>query len=241
MSVEPLRIAKVAPLWTAVPPAGYGGAELMVSWLTEALVRQGHEVTLFASGESVTTAKLHPIHDVCLIAAMERGTANQYEAYAVSAITNAVAQSCSFDVIHSHVGPLGIPFSRLSPIPVVHTVHQGLDGVDEQWLLRQYPEAFIASISDSQVAEIPEQRRQKITTIYHGCDFGAYEFGGAAGEYLAFVSRMGKNKNPAGAIRIAKEVGMTIVLAGVPQDPSEAKYFEREVRPLIYFIVFTYF
>jgi len=233
MSQERLRIAQVAPLWTRVPPQQYGGAELMVSWLTEELTAQGHEVTLFASGDSVTQARLHAVCERNLVDAMGAREANEYHVYAAAGLSEAIAQASSFDLIHSHIGPIGIPMTSVCPIPLVHTVHAGLDGLDEQWALKHYPEARIASISDSQVATTPPDRRRNITTIYHGCDFGQYEFSAEPGEYLAFISRMGPHKNPSGAIALARKAGIPIVLAGQPQDDSEAEYFEAEVKPLI--------
>lgn len=233
MFQERLRIAEVAPLWMQVPPIQYGGAELMVSWLTEELTKQGHQVTLFASGDSITSSRLRPVCQVNLVDAMGAGTAYEYPVYAVSALSEAISQSASFDLIHSHVGPLGIPFSRLCPVPLVHTVHAGLDGPDEQWALQRYPEALIASISASQVATTPAQRRRNIATIYHGCDFSQYEFSPSGGSYLAFISRMGRHKNPCGAIQIARKTGIPIILAGQPQDDAETEYFEAEVKPLI--------
>jgi len=233
MNKKKFKIAQIAPLWIQVPPHKYGGAELMVSWLTEELVKCGHEVTLFASGDSRTLGKLWPSCEVNLIDTMCSGKAYKYDPYVVSAITEAVSQGSCFDLIHSHVGPLGIPFSRLSPVPMVHTVHEALDLVDEQWLLERYPEALIASISDSQVRTTPAQRRLNMRTIYHGCDFDDYEFCATRGSYLAFVGRMGPQKNPAGAIDIAQKAGMPIILAGQPQDSSEREYFEVEVKPRI--------
>jgi glycosyltransferase involved in cell wall biosynthesis len=164
---------------------------------------------------------------------MSEGKAYKYDPYVVSAITEAISQGSSFDLIHSHVGPLGIPFSRLSPVPIIHTVHEALDLIDEQWLLDRYPEALIASISDSQVCTTPAQRRLNMRTIYHGCDFADYEFSAAHGSYLVFIGRMGPQKNPSGAIDIARKAGMPIILAGQPQDRSEREYFEAEVKPRI--------
>ena len=228
-----LRIAQVAPLWAGVPPKAYGGAELMVHWLTEELVRLGHDVTLFASGDSRTSARLYPACQDNLLDTMARGEAYQYEGYAAAGLAAALRRSESFDVIHCHLGAAMIPFGALSRAPVLHTVHAGLDAVDEQWILRRYPEAPIAAISDSQVATVPAERRHNIRTIYHGCDFDDYELSTAPGEYLAFIGRMGQHKNPLGAIRIARAVGLPIVLAGQPQDAKETRYFAEEVKPLI--------
>ena len=150
-----LRIAQVAPLWAAVPPKSYGGAELMVHWLTEALVEMGHEVTLFASGDSATSAKLEAVCEYNLLDAMKRGNAYQYDCYAASNFAEALRRSDAFDVIHSHVGASFIPFSALSTSPILHTVHAGLDPLDEQWVLEKYLDVPIVAISNSQVATTP--------------------------------------------------------------------------------------
>jgi glycosyltransferase involved in cell wall biosynthesis len=227
-----LRIAEVAPLWTSVPPERYGGAELMVSWLTEELVKRGHEVTLFASADSRTTAKLRPMCERNIIQAMARGEAYQYEPYAISALVESLKDAASFDVIHSHVGCAFVPIAELSRTPVLHTVHAALDLVDELWTLKRYPNAPIAAISRSQVALALQQGRENVRVIYHGCDFDRFEPSFATGKYLAFISRMNPQKNPLGAIQVATKVGLPIVLAGKPQTPAEEAYFNEQIKPL---------
>ena len=229
----PLRIAQIAPLWMPIPPPAYGGAELLVDWLTDELVRRGHEVTMFASSDSTTTARLEPICELSLQEAMRNRSAYQYEPYAVSAMAQAVARGREFDVLHAHVGPLGLPFTDVSPVPVVHTVHAGLDSVDEHWLLEHHPAAAVASISDSQVSSVSAERRRTIRTVYHGMDTTGYEPSPTADPYVVFLGRMGPNKNPVGAIRIAQAAGYPIVLIGLPQDGRERAYFEEHVKPLI--------
>lgn len=231
--VRPLRIAQIAPLWTSVPPRTYGGAELMVHWLTEELVRRGHQVTLFASGDSVTAATLHPVCERNLVAAMERGEAFTYEPYAAAAIAEALLRDDDFDVVHCHLGASTIPLSVLSRTPVVHTLHTDLEAIDELWALRRYPQVPIAAISHSQVSSLSADRSSNIRVIHHGCDFDTYEASSEPGEYLAFLGRMGPHKNPVGAIAIARACGMPIRLAGSPQDASEQRYFEAEVEPLL--------
>jgi glycosyltransferase involved in cell wall biosynthesis len=228
-----LRIAQVAPLWTSVPPAAYGGAELMVHWLTEELVRRGHDVTLFASGDSSTAAKLVAVCQRNLIDTMARGEAYVYEPYAFAAVAEALRRAAEFDVIHCHVGAAAIPLSALTDTPIVHTVHAGLAAVDELWVLERYPQVPIAAISRSQVSAVPPHRRDNVRVVHHGCDFAAYEASFRPGGYLAFLGRMGPHKNPVGAIGIAKACGLSIRLAGSPQDSSEQRYFAENVRPLI--------
>jgi glycosyltransferase involved in cell wall biosynthesis len=228
-----LRIAQVAPLWAAVPPRAYGGAELMVHWLTEELVRVGHDVTLFASGDSQTRARLHAVVPENLLDAMARGEAYHYEEYACANFAAALEQSGAYDVIHCHAGASMIPFSALSRVPVLHTIHAGVDAVDEQWILSRYPEVPIAAISDSQVSTLPSERRRNVRTVYHGCDFDRYEPSTEPGSYLAFVGRMGRHKNPVGAIHLAEAAGRPIRLAGRPQTAEERRYFAENVEPLL--------
>jgi glycosyltransferase involved in cell wall biosynthesis len=227
-----LRIAQVAPLWMSVPPEKYGGAELMVSWLTEELVKRGHEVTLFASADSRTAAKLRPICERNITQAMALGEAYQYESYALSAFVESLKDAASFDVIHSHIGCAFIPIAELSKTPVLHTMHAALDLVDELWILKKYPNAPIAAISRSQVARPLQEGRENIRVIYHGCDFDQFKPSFAAGKYLAFISRMGPQKNPLGAIQVARKAGLPIVLAGKPQTHAEEVYFNEQVKPL---------
>lgn len=226
-----LRIAQVAPLWARVPPINYGGAELMVHWLTEELVRLGHEVTLFASGDSETNARLHSVYDFNILEAMQRSNAYHYEYYAAANFAESLRMRAAFDVIHCHVGASMIPFGALSQTPVIHTIHAGLDSSDEHWVLDRYPDVPIAAISRSQIQSVPIERHDNIRVIYHGCDFDAYELSVTPDNYLAFLGRMGPRKNPLGAIKIAKEVGIPIMLAGRPQNAEEKAYFDKEVKP----------
>jgi glycosyltransferase involved in cell wall biosynthesis len=228
-----LRIAQIAPLWTSVPPATYGGAELMVHWLTEELVRRGHDVTLFASGDSETEARLEPVVERNLIDAMASEEAYLYEPYAAAALARVLARAADFDVIHCHLGTGSIPPTAVSPTPVVHTIHAGLSSPDDVWILERYPGAQIAAMSHSQVEALPAERREAVVVIHHGCDFSAYEPSYEPGTYVAFLGRMGPHKNPAAAIDIARSHDLPIVLAGSPQDATEARYFEEAVMPLV--------
>ncbi len=229
---SPLRIAQVAPLWSSVPPANYGGIELRLFWLTEELVARGHEVTLFASGDSTTSAKLQAGYPRNLIDAMGSSEAYQYEQYANSNFVEALRNSDAFDVIHCHVGCTQIPLSVLSKTPTLHTMPTALS-VDEEWLLNRYPDVTVVAISHSQIAGLPAKRRHAIRVIYHGCDFGEYDLNLRPDKHLVFLGRMGQKKSPLDAIRVAKEVGLPLILAGKPQDSSEADYFSEKIQPLI--------
>jgi glycosyltransferase involved in cell wall biosynthesis len=227
-----LRIAQVAPLWTSIPPASYGGIELVVSLLTEELARRGHDVTLFASGDSKTSARLRSILPINALDAMARGEAYDYEIYANANLAEALAQAGEFDLIHSHIGLACIPFASLSSTPVVHTAHTLL-GPDDRWLLARHPAAIVTGVSHSQLSCIDAQRRARMPVIHNGCNFDAFREPAGQGEYLAFLGRMAPNKNPVAAIRIAQAVGMPLLLAGKPQTGNEEAYFKNEVEPLI--------
>ena len=153
--------------------------------------------------------------------------------YAVSAFVESLKDAASFDVIHSHIGCAFVPIAELSKTPVLHTVHAALDLVDELWILKRYPNAPIAAISRSQVALALQQGRKNIRVIYHGCDFDRIEPSFAPGKYLAFISRMGPQKNPLGAIQVATKAGLPIVLVGKPQTAAEEVYFNEQVKPLL--------
>jgi glycosyltransferase involved in cell wall biosynthesis len=231
--VRPLRVAQIAPVWTKVPPDAYGGAELMVYWLTEELVRLGHQVTLFATGDSTTSAKLQSCCEENIIGLMAKLQAYRYEGYAAGNMAECLKQSRDFDIIHCHMGSATIPYTSLSKTPVVHTIHEGLDSQDEHWLLARYPQIPIAAISHAQVSTVPSKLRRNIPIIYHGCDLTKYIPSTSTLGYLAFIGRMSEKKNPAGAIRTAKELQMPIRLAGAPQTETERQYFNEIIKPQI--------
>lgn len=228
-----LRIAQVAPLWTRVPPQAYGGAELMVHWLTETLIDMGQEVTLFASADSQTSASLISVCEENLIDRMGKGLAYNYEYYALENMIEAIRREDQFDLIHCHAGAAMIPLASRSLVPVVHTVHAGLDSPDEHWLLDRYPDARITAISHSQVSTVNPARRKNIPVIYHGCDLEQYQPSYLKGEYLGFIGRMSENKNPAAAIEVASKLEQPLILVGKPQTRSEESYFDTRVSPLI--------
>jgi glycosyltransferase involved in cell wall biosynthesis len=228
----PLRIAQVAPLWSSVPPSTYGGIELMLHLLTEELVALGQDVTLFATGDSNTNAKLRSFCKHNLLEMMSKGDAYQYDYYANANLVAALRERGAFDLIHCHMGCAQIPLSLLFENPIVHTLHTALT-VDDQWILTRYPEVPLVAISNSQLNAVPLERRRSIRVIYHGCDFNAYTLGIEPHGYLAFLGRMGPHKSPLDAIRVAKEAGLPITLAGEPCDREEQQYFTNTIRPLI--------
>jgi glycosyltransferase involved in cell wall biosynthesis len=228
----PLRIALVAPLWASVPPSTYGGTELMIHLLTEELVERGHDVTLFASGDSKTRAKLRAVTSGTVSEVMACGEAYEHIHYTNALLAQVLRDTASFDVIHCHLGCQCIPLGTVAATPVLHTPHTVLS-LDDLWVLQRYPHVPIAAISHHQAAAIPAGRRANVRVIHHGIDFGAYDFMPGPGKYLAFLGRMGPQKSPHSAIEIARLTGIPLILAGQPQNADEEVYFAEQVRPRI--------
>jgi glycosyltransferase involved in cell wall biosynthesis len=222
----------VVPLWASIPPATYGGTELMVHLLTEELVERGHEVTLFAAGNSRTRAKLRSIGSGTVSEAMASGEAYEYVHYVNALFAEVLREASSFDVIHSHLGCSFLPLGKVSPVPVLHTPHTVLS-MDDLWAIRHYPQAALVAISRHQAAALPPERRRNVPVIYHGINFGEYQFNPSQGRYLAFLGRMGPQKSPLDAIRIARLADVPLVLAGNPQNAEEETYFAEKIRPLV--------
>jgi glycosyltransferase involved in cell wall biosynthesis len=229
---DSLHIAQVAPLWSSVPPLTYGGIELMLHLLIEELVALGQDVTLFGTGDSNTSAKLRSLCKHNLLEMMSKGDAYEYDSYANANFVAALRERDIFDVIHCHMGCAQIPLSLLSENPTIYTLHTALT-LDDQWTLMQYADVPLIAISTSQINSVPVERRRNIRVIYHGCDFSAYSLGVEPNGYLAFLGRMAPHKSPLDAIRIAKKVGLPIVLAGEPYNRVEEQYFTNVIRPLI--------
>lgn len=227
-----MRIAQIAPLWMSVPPKTYGGAELVIHLLTEELVRRGHDVTLFAPGDSQTRARLHSVQPVSVAEAMATRAAYEYGHYANAIMADALAVSGEFDLIHSHLGCAYAPFAVASAAPVLHTPHIALS-LDDQWVLHHYPDTEIAAISQFQAARVPDCARGHCRVIHHGIDFSSYELQERPEDYLLFLGRMGRQKSPLDAVRIAQLAGLPLVLAGNPENDTERAYFTREVLPLV--------
>lgn len=224
-----MRIAQVAPLHESVPPRLYGGTERVVSYLTEELVRLGHDVTLFASGDSRTAARLH----VCCPQAL-RLDPNCQDPLAphVRMLTQVYQRADEFDVIHCHTDYLGLPFTRSTSTPTVITLHGRLDIPEIFPLYTDYPDVALVSISDAQ--RQPLRHCQWAATIYHGLPHDLYRFHSQtqAEPYLAFVGRISREKRPDSAIRIACAAGIPLRIAA-KVDRNDKEYFETTIRPLL--------
>jgi glycosyltransferase involved in cell wall biosynthesis len=229
-SLNRLRIAMLAPLWFGVGPGSGGGREVFLHTFTEELVRRGHRVTLFASGDSVTNAELRPICERNLVELMTRHEAFESDHYANAGMAEAIKESESFDIIHSHLGCAWVPWGMLCRTPFLHSTHSP-STKDDDWVLARYPDAPVTAVSHNQVKAIRESRRRSIRVIPNSCDFDSYRASFEPGRYLVFLGRMAEQKSPLDAIRTAKAVGLPIVLAGAPLTKKEESYFDTVVRP----------
>jgi glycosyltransferase involved in cell wall biosynthesis len=222
-----MRIAQVAPLTESVPPKLYGGTERVISWLTEELVEAGHDVTLFASGESVTQAKLIPV----LPRALRLARPQSDPVAAQAALLESVArQAANFDVIHSHIDWTHLPLLGRLGVPFMTTVHGRLDLPGLASVIRYFPDAPFVSISDNQ--RRPLMDANWLGTVYHGLPIHSLRPSFAPGRYLAFLGRLTAEKGPEVAIRIASATGMSLQIAAkVPR--AERRYFKERLEPLI--------
>lgn len=222
-----MRIAQVAPLIERVPPPAYGGTELVVSLLTDELVRRGHEVTLFATGDSQTLAKLEAGSPTAL-----RGMPLDHcKVYETLQLSRVFEQAEQFDIIHSHVDLAAFPFANLVKTPTVHTIHGVIPTHSEPIFAHHRQQPFV-SISHSQRRE--DLGLNYVATVYNGIDHTAYEFHPEPDSpgYLAFLGRMSPEKGPDLAIQIAQQSGWTLKLAG-KVDVADRDFFEAKVKPLI--------
>ena len=188
-----MKIAQVAPLFESVPPHGYGGTERVVSYLTEELVRQGHQVTLFASGDSVTQARL--VKACARSLRLDSACVDQL-AHHMVLLEQVFRQASAFDLIHFHIDHLHFPLAVRQPIPTVTTLHGRLDLPDLVPLYQMFPSIPVVSISDAQRAPLPAVHW--LGTVYHGLPEDLYTFRETPGTYLAFLGRIAPEKGGAG-------------------------------------------
>jgi len=224
-----MRIAQIAPLWERVPPPAYGGTELVVSVLTDELVRRGHEVTLFATGDSVTLAHLEPI---CPEPLRLKGVLPPEGAvYEQIQLSHVFQQASKFDIIHSHVGYPALPYANLTKTPVVHTLHGIFTPLFEQIFVQHRNQHFV-SISNSQ--RRPDLHLNYVATVYNAIATERFQFYPQPDEppYLAFLGRMSIEKGPHLAIAIAKATGIPLKMAGKIDFDNE-NFFKQEVAPHI--------
>jgi len=222
-----MRIAQVAPLYESVPPQLYGGTERVISYLTEELVRLGHEVTLFASGDSQTNAKLVA---ACPRALWRDEACRETLPHHVRLLELVFADVSRFDIIHFHCDYLHLPLLRWCPCANVTTLHGRLHPPDVRALFAAHPTVPLVSVSDEQRAPLPEANWQG--TVYHGLPRGLHSYREEPGEYLAFLGRMSPEKRVDRAIEIARASGTRLRIAAKIY-PEERAYFEETIAPLL--------
>jgi glycosyltransferase involved in cell wall biosynthesis len=222
-----MRIAQVAPLYESVPPKYYGGTERVVSYLTEELVRQGHDVTLFASGDSETNARLVPVAHRSL--RLDRHCVDQV-VHHVELLERVVQMQDDFDIIHFHIGYLHFPITARLHVPHVSTQHGRLDLPDLMALYSMFRDLPNTSISDDQRRPMPWMNW--VSTVYHGVPEDLYTFYPEPGDYFAFLGRISPEKRVDRAIEIAKRLDVPIKIAA-KVDNLDVEYFETTIRPLL--------
>jgi glycosyltransferase involved in cell wall biosynthesis len=222
-----MRIAQVSPLYESVPPKYYGGTERVVSYLTEELVAQGHDVTLFASGDSSTRAHLVACTRRSL--RLDKACVDQL-AHHVVMLERVASRAAEFDVIHYHVDYLHFPLSRRVRTPQLTTLHGRLDMPDLQPLYREFSEMPVVSISNAQREPLP--KANWLRTVYHGLPPDLYTLREQPGSYLAFLGRISPEKRVDRAIRIARRLGMPLRIAAKVDNVDRA-YFSEVIEPLL--------
>lgn len=221
-----MRIAQISPLYESVPPQLYGGTERVVHFLTEELVRQGHDVTLFASGDSVTAARLVPMSERSLRLDPKSVDAMAHHLLMLEHVFRAADD---FDVMHFHIDYLHFPLSRRAGRPNVTTLHGRLDIVDLVPLYHEYRDMPLVSISDSQREPLPHANWR--ATVYHGLPPDLLTLHNTPGRYLAFLGRVSPEKRVDRAVEIARRSGLPLRVAA-KIDEADRGYFDAEIAPL---------
>jgi glycosyltransferase involved in cell wall biosynthesis len=222
-----MRIAQVAPLFESVPPRLYGGTERVVSFLTEALVEMGHDVTLFAAGDSSTTAHLVPVIPEAL--RLSKTVRDPYASHTLQ-LQHVVEQARQFDIIHFHTDYFHFPVSRLSGYSHVTTLHGRLDLQELGPLYKKFYDIPLVSISYAQ--RTPLEVASFVGNVYHGMPGELFREGSGEGGYAVIVGRFSPEKGIDKAIEIAQRVNMPIKIAA-KIDANDRDYFDSEIKHLL--------
>jgi glycosyltransferase involved in cell wall biosynthesis len=222
-----MRIAQIAPLFESVPPALYGGTERVVAYLVNELVRLGHDVTLFASADSRTDARLVPS---CPRALRLDPACRDPLAPHLLMLERLAVMAESFDLVHFHIAEIQLPIARRLGLPHVTTLHGRLDLPELGPLYREFADAPLVSISDAQRTPLPDANW--MATIHHGVPVDLLPYSADGGDYLAFLGRISPEKRVDRAIAIARAVGRPLRIAA-KVDRADAEYFRQVIRPLL--------
>ncbi len=223
-----MRIAQVSPLYESVPPKTYGGTERVVYWLVEELMRQGHDVTLFASGDSVTSAAR--LVAPCRTALRLDPDVKEPLVHHYIMLDQVFDEADAFDVIHFHIGYMHFPLARRFGAAQITTMHGRLDIIDLIPLYKRFPEMPLVSISDDQRRYLPCANWQ--ATVHHGLPLNLFCCKEASGEYLAFLGRISSEKRLDRAIEIATRTGIKLKIAA-KIDAADREYFQEVIAPLL--------
>ena len=221
-----MRIAQVAPLFESVPPKLYGGTERVVHYITEELVKRGYDVTLYASGDSESSAKLVPI----VPKALRLAGVKYPEPYIILQLSKILEDADKFDIIHSHIDFYGFPIERITGVPTVHTMHGRLDLEFYPYLIEEFPELKLVSISNSQRKPLPNANF--VATVYHGLPKDLYTYSSDPEDYLLFLGRISPEKRPDLAIKVAVKAGIKLIIAA-KIDRADREYYESCVKDLM--------
>jgi glycosyltransferase involved in cell wall biosynthesis len=236
MKRKKLRIAQISPFEEQVPPPKYGGTELIVSYLTEGLIKRGHKVYLVASGDSITKAKLFPVFPTAIRKSLperEKGVQAReaLKFIGLGKILEYLLYDLKVDIIHNHVGWRLLAFESIfKKTPMVTTIHGPLDIPLKQIVYGSFPNSYLVSISNNQRKPMPQLNY--VATVYNGIDVKNFEFSNKEGKYLAFLARISPEKGPVQAIQIAKKSGLELKMAA-KVDVVDKDFFEKKVNPLI--------
>ncbi len=222
-----MKIAQIAPLYEAVPPKLYGGTERIVHYLTEELVALGHEVTLFASGDSKTRARL--VAHVPKALRLNKNCEDQLAPHIVQ-LQEILEQAEEFDVIHFHTDYIHFPFTQKLAAPHVTTLHGKLTIPELQLVYNKFPDQPVISISNQQRKPLPQANW--LGTVYHGLPANLHKPGKGKGEYLAFLGRVSPEKGLDKAIAVAKATGIKLKIAA-KIDKADREYYEEHIKPLL--------
>jgi glycosyltransferase involved in cell wall biosynthesis len=222
-----MKIAQVAPLYEAVPPKLYGGTERVVYYLTEELVSLGHNVTLFASGDSQTSAKLvaHVPEALRLNKSCEDSLAPH-----IIQLEEVVERADEFDIIHFHTDYIHFPFTHKLSTTYVTTLHGKLTIPELQLIYNKFSDQPVISISNNQRRPLPQANW--VTTVYHGIPFDLHKAGNGRDGYLAFLGRVSPEKGLDKSISVAKAVGIKLKIAA-KVDKADQEYYEEQIKPLL--------